>query len=75
MSILIGPAWGLIPLAIAASLTYNWQSENPPLFAFLTYKDKVMPILNNPQAHNSKETICICTEGAYNLSSPLYYNE
>lgn len=60
MSILIGPAWGLIPVAIAASLTY---------------KDKVMPILNNPQAHNSKETICICTEGAYNLSSPLYYNE
>lgn len=65
MSILIGPAWGLIPVAIAASLTYNWQSENPPLFAFLTYKDKVMPILNNPQAQGLRYYIGLHDVGTF----------
>lgn len=50
MSIFISPIWGLISVTIAASLTYNWQSENPDLFAFMTYEDKLMPILSNPQA-------------------------
>lgn len=65
MSILISPIWGLITVTIAASLTYNWQSENPPLSAFMTYKDKLMPILNDPQAEGLRYYIGLHDVGSY----------
>lgn len=43
--------WSLITLAVATTLTFNWQSQTSnPLNAFTMYEDKLSEIITNPQA-------------------------